>query len=219
MTKSTDSLQTIYRITSLPSQRCQIPQFHHPLPMNSAARLSIFSALVLLLPGCGDPPPPLTKSSIGPGIGPFDARGTYREDWADDPSKWRRPTGQIASVDRPPPNANPLPPSINSVSRPTSNPTTSNDSQPDIQLASRPISRPEATPPSRPISKPEAAPSSKPISKPAARPSTKYHTVNRGDTLSGIAGRYGASVTAIRKANGISGVLIRPGQRLVIPSR
>lgn len=179
--------------------------------MNSATRLSFFSALILLLPGCGDPLPPLTNSNVGPGIGPFDARGTYREDWADDPSKWRRPSGQIASNDRPPPNANPLPPSNNSVSRPVPTPTR----QPDIRLTSQP----SAEPASRRVTKPIAEPISRPASKPVAKPSKKYHTVKRGDTLSGIAGRYGASVTAIRKANSISGNLIRPGQRLVIPSR
>jgi len=216
MKKQTDPPQRICRITWIPSQRCQIPQFAHPLPMNSATRLSIFSAFLLLLPSCGDPPPPLTNSTIGPGIGPFDARGTYREDWADDPSKWRRPSGQLASNDRPPPNANPLPPSANSTSRPISNPTVKPVSQPDVMLPSRPAPRPDAT---TTASRPDATRASRPVPKPVAKPSTKRHTVKRGDTLSGIASRYGASVTAIRRANGISGNLIHPGQRLVIPSR
>ena len=177
--------------------------------MNPALRLSIFSSLILLLlPGCGDPPPPLTS---GPGIGPFDSRGYYREDWADDPSKWRRPTGRIASSDQPPPNANPLPPDNSSVSIPTR--------QPDLRVASLPDSEPSSRPTSRPTSKPVAEPTSRPVSKPVSKPSKKYHTVKRGDSLSAIASRYGASVSSIRQANGISGNLIHPGQKLVIPSR
>jgi membrane-bound lytic murein transglycosylase D len=43
------------------------------------------------------------------------------------------------------------------------------------------------------------------------------HTVRRGDTLAGIARRYGCGGTsALARANGISGpnYLIRPGQRI-----
>jgi cell wall-associated NlpC family hydrolase/LysM repeat protein len=43
------------------------------------------------------------------------------------------------------------------------------------------------------------------------------YTVSRGDTLSGIARRFGTSVQALRSANGLRSDLIRPGQRLVIP--
>lgn len=43
----------------------------------------------------------------------------------------------------------------------------------------------------------------------------KYHTVRSGDTLSGIAGKYGTSVSKICRLNGISAKkVIRPGQRL-----
>lgn len=43
------------------------------------------------------------------------------------------------------------------------------------------------------------------------------HTVKRGDTLGSIAERYGTTVAAIRRANGIKGSNIRAGQRLKIP--
>lgn len=43
-------------------------------------------------------------------------------------------------------------------------------------------------------------------------------TVQRGETLWGIAQTNGTSVGAIQRANGISGHLIYPGQNLVIPN-
>ncbi len=44
------------------------------------------------------------------------------------------------------------------------------------------------------------------------------HTVERGDTLSGLASRYGVTMAAIRQANGLSSDVIRLDQVLVIPS-
>ena len=43
------------------------------------------------------------------------------------------------------------------------------------------------------------------------------HTVVKGDTLYSLSRRYGTSVGAIQRANGISGTLIRIGQRLRMP--
>jgi membrane-bound lytic murein transglycosylase D len=43
-----------------------------------------------------------------------------------------------------------------------------------------------------------------------------YHHVRRGDTLGGIADKYGVSVAALRSANKIRGTLIHPGQDLLI---
>ena len=45
------------------------------------------------------------------------------------------------------------------------------------------------------------------------------YTIRKGDTLSGIAVSFGTSVDALRRENGLSGDLIRPGQVLRIPSR
>jgi LysM repeat protein len=42
------------------------------------------------------------------------------------------------------------------------------------------------------------------------------YVVRAGDTLSGIAARYGTSVAALMRANGLRGSLIYPGQRLTI---
>jgi membrane-bound lytic murein transglycosylase D len=49
----------------------------------------------------------------------------------------------------------------------------------------------------------------------AGAPTT--HVVRRGESLSTIARRYGTSVEALRRRNGIRGSLIRPAQVLVIP--
>lgn len=43
------------------------------------------------------------------------------------------------------------------------------------------------------------------------------HVISRGDTLSGIAQRYNVSTSAIRRANSLSGDVIRVGQTLSIP--
>lgn len=43
-----------------------------------------------------------------------------------------------------------------------------------------------------------------------------YHRVRRGDTLGGIADKYGISVSALRVANKIRGTTIHPGQDLLI---
>ncbi len=55
--------------------------------------------------------------------------------------------------------------------------------------------------------------------KPKPKPTTTRYIVKKGDTLSGIASRYRSSVAGIRRANGISGSLIHPGQSLVVPRR
>ncbi|NJM38380.1 MAG: LysM peptidoglycan-binding domain-containing protein [Akkermansiaceae bacterium] len=78
-----------------------------------------FSVMALMLSSCG------TSSKSGsPGpqavTGPFDRNGNYVEEWADNPSKWRRGSGgsirtsqpeklqEIASADEPPANSVPL---------------------------------------------------------------------------------------------------------------
>lgn len=53
----------------------------------------------------------------------------------------------------------------------------------------------------------------------AAESHTRTHTVAKGETLGGIAQRFGCSPDAIRRANKLRGDLIRIGQRLDIPDR
>jgi LysM repeat protein len=47
--------------------------------------------------------------------------------------------------------------------------------------------------------------------------SSSRHTVRAGDNLYNIAKRYGTTVGAVQKANGMSGAMIKPGQTLKIP--
>ena len=56
----------------------------------------------------------------------------------------------------------------------------------------------------------------------SAKGSGKTHTVTSGQTISGIAAKYGVSTSALMKANGLnqaSARKIRPGQKLKIPSK
>ena len=63
---------------------------------------------------------------------------------------------------------------------------------------------------------PVAAPAPAPVPAPAAPQTT--HTVARGDTLSGIAKKYGATLAAVFEANGLgSGSIIYPGQAITVP--
>lgn len=51
---------------------------------------------------------------------------------------------------------------------------------------------------------------------PEKRVRVVYHHVRKGDTLGGIADKYGVSIAAIKTSNKIRGTLIRPGQDLLI---
>jgi LysM repeat protein len=88
----------------------------------------------------------------------------------------------------------------------TTTPTPSEPTPPPVVATTTP--RPTAT--TQTASRP-ATP------KPKPKPAAKRYTVKKGDTLSRIASRNGTSVAALRRANGISGDLIRPGQVLKLP--
>jgi LysM repeat protein len=53
----------------------------------------------------------------------------------------------------------------------------------------------------------------------AARAATRTHKVRKGDTLTGIAQRYGVSTSAIKSANRMSGSTVKVGQTLRIPAK
>jgi membrane-bound lytic murein transglycosylase D len=57
-----------------------------------------------------------------------------------------------------------------------------------------------------------------PPNEPAPGTTVARHTVRRGDTLSGIARRYGVDVSALQRANGMRGTTVRLGSRLRVPA-
>ncbi len=121
------------------------------------------------------------------GTGPFDRRGNYIEAWADNPAKWR------GGDRKPTPPRTPTP----QPSRPTQ--ATASTQRPTQTAQPRPTAQTQPRPPVRP------------------QPQVRRYTVKRGDTLSAIARRHNTTVAGLRRANGISGDLIRPGQVLRIP--
>jgi LysM repeat protein len=167
-------------------------------------------SVILTFSGCAD------KNSLANdplGTGPFDSRGNYREDWADDPTKWRRPGSRqaaapaddlpvVAANEKPPANATPLAPAVMSAPKP-GGPKPSSTPKPSARAAD---SGPKTV-------------AAKPKPKPKPKPTSTTYVVKKGDTLSGIASRNGSSVAAIRRANGISGSMIHPGDKLKIPRR
>ncbi len=165
--------------------------------------------------------------------GPFDRTGRYIEEWADNPSKWRKGSAdpsphelnsdeipEIAKSEQPPLDSNPLASATPSKS-PLSFFTKKAPSKPKLAAAA-PASAPvvvatksETKPASKAVSK--ATP--KPVAKAKPKPKSKRYLVKNGDSLSLIASRTGSSVSAIKRANGISGTLIRAGQTLTIPGK
>lgn len=169
--------------------------------------------------------------------GPFDKNGNYVEEWADNPTKWRKNGGtpspheiksdelpEIAKNDQPPQNSVPLVTSSASVNKPA--PTISQtqitksksktEKPNQVVVKTRPLEKPTTVTASKPKPKP------KPVlvkAKPKPKPKSTRYVVKQGDSLSAIASRTGASVSAIKAENGISGTMIRPGQSLVIPKR
>jgi len=127
--------------------------------------------------------------------GPFDSNGNYVENWADNAPKrrfsWKKPSTKKTAV----------PPKISSNS--TTRKTTP-------KKAYTPTKK--TTP--RKTSKKSTAKKITPKTKPPV-----FHTVKKGDTLYGLARKYGATVSAIQKANGIKGANISIGKRLIIPRK
>lgn len=94
--------------------------------------------------------------------------------------------------------------------RPTA-PEPEPEPEPPAIVRADPPPRPQISNPTPPPAKPAPKP------KPKPKPSFTFHTVRKGDTLYGLAKRYGTTVGRIQQANGISGSLIRIGQKLKIP--
>ncbi len=209
----------------------------HHLRMKPVFWMPATCALALALTSCGN------SGSGGGGssqasAGPFDGRGNYVEEWADNPSKWRKGGGsasphetrsdrlpEIAKNDQPPQNSNPLPPANVSKPVPVISQTQVTRPQPTAVRSSEVVRTRSSAEKTQSVAvKDKPKPKVKPKAvvakaKVKAKPKSTRYVVKKGDSLSTIASRTGASVTAIKSENGISGTLIRPGQSLVIPKR
>ncbi len=82
-----------------------------------------------------------------------------------------------------------------------------------------PSASPSASPTPSPSPRPSKTPkpSAKPSPSASVAPGGQTYTVKSGDTLSGIAAKYGTTVKAIKDLNGLTSNTIHPGQILKIP--
>lgn len=96
-----------------------------------------------------------------------------------------------------------------STSKPTSSAGSSgSSSKPKPSSSSKPKPKP------KPVVKPKPKPKPKPVP-----PKPIVVTVKKGDTLYGLASRYGTTVSAIKSYNGLSSDTIRDGRTLRIPPK
>ena len=203
---------------------------HHPA-MKPVLCIPATCALALALTSCGNTG---GSGSSQASAGPFDGRGNYVEEWADNPSKWRKGGGspsphemksdrlpEIAKNDQPPQNSNPLPPA--NVSKPVTVISQTQVTKPrpaPVKSQEGVRTRPSADNAEAEVVKTKAKRKAEVVkAKTKAKPKSTRYVVKKGDSLSAIASRTGASVSAIKSENGLSGTLIRPGQSLVIPKR
>lgn len=158
------------------------------------AALSLAPLLVLpLLTQCGTTPAPSTNTVTGP----FDDRGNYIEDWVDKPEKWYRPSSPSEKARK-----DNIAKNIPQKQNPPQREIAKTEQKPTLT-----VTTPKPTPP-----KPKPTPP-----KPKPKPQIVTYTVRKGDTLTKIGRNQGVTVSALRRANGISGDLIKIGQRLKIP--
>ena len=155
---------------------------------------------------------------------PFDANGNYRKDWVKNGSTLpgsanvgsRKSSSSSSSSRTPAPatvasNTRTSPPPARSTSTSTSAPRSISPPRTTV-----PAARSSATGTTAYRPAPAAAPKPKPKPKPTPPPA-RYHKVQAGQTLWAISQKYGVTVAALQRTNGLSGTLIRPGQSLRIP--
>lgn len=174
------------------SQRRFIYQLINPA---SLCQILALSSLIFL-PNCSNSRSvidvPITDG-FQQNYGPFDSNGNYVENWADKAPRRRYvPASTILGKSNKPVL----------VSRPYTPPPSANSSKPTSTNHSTASRSSSSTRQTRTSS--------------SSKPSTR-HTVKRGDTLYGLARKYGTSVSKIQRANSLRGSTIRIGQRLTIP--
>lgn len=141
--------------------------------------------------------------------GPFDENGNYIESWADNPPKRRYISLEQYQQEQQKKHGKKhqyiaaAPP----VQQPPAHVATNTPPQ------HRP--QPQSYTPPKPVSQPKPKPTV--VKAKPKPPAPRTHTVRKGDTLYALSRKYGTSVSAIQKANRISGSNIRIGQKLTIP--
>ena len=166
------------------------------MPNNAFTFLSTL-ALSFFLVSCSGKRTP----DYNPAIGPFDENGNYVEAWADNPPKRNR---------------------FWFSKKKTKEPKVVENEKPTRQVYKKPKqeTRPAPKPTYRPKPKPTYRPKPKVKPKPVkVSPKSRRHKVAKGDTLYGLSRKYGVSVSAIQRANNLSGTNIRIGATLLIPAK
>ena len=160
-----------------------------------------------------------SKAIYHPDVGPFDENGDYVEALADAPVR-----KNIFSRGRKPKEVEPAkPPKVKRVVKATPPPPAPTQAAPPrrVVIAQSPRTAPRTAPRPVPTPRPVAAP--RPAPKPKAvvvKPKKKAplrHIVRKSDTLYGLSRKYGVSVGAIQRANGLRGTTIVTGKSLLIP--
>ena len=146
---------------------------------------------------------------------PFDENGAYRKDWVKANSGGRDPSASPATAAASDTSgSSSISDASGSSSGPTSYPTYAESSAArsgggfvgpagEEQMTHSGAGLPAAT-----VS---------PVSSTVSSSSEKYHKVSSGDTLFALAGRYGTSVSELKRVNGLKSDSIRVGQSLRIP--
>lgn len=166
--------------------------------------------LSLVLIGCSGSGGSSKSGLYNPGMGPFDENGDYVEALADAPvrknnfsrnSSKTKPVPKVAQAKAVPKKPQPQPqPRIVAQAKPRASSPPSPTSP--VQSRSTPVARP--APPQPVLMKP-------------AKPAPLKHRVTSSDTLYGLGRKYGVTVSAIQRANGLSGTTIATGRTLLIP--
>ncbi|MCW1923169.1 LysM peptidoglycan-binding domain-containing protein [Luteolibacter arcticus] len=191
------------------------------------------ASLSLFLNSCVNGGGGLAGASNPSGTGPFDSRGNYVEAWADNPSAWRKGNTEIVEAvpDRPAADVpvttqqtpvlvvNETPETVRTTTtvvykKPTPGSSASLPKPKTTTTVVKTTTKPKT---STAVAKSTPKPTVKKQVVSKSKPKSARHTVRSGENLYNIAKRYGTSVSAIQKANGVKGATIRPGQALVIP--
>lgn len=174
----------------------------------------LFSTTLFIISCSGSGSP-----SYNPDVGPFDEDGNYVEAWADNPPKRGsnlrntepKPVKKSIAKKAPPKVVAPPAPVPIPAPRPAPRPVLVARSIPVPAAVPQPVLLPQPIAPAPVVKKPV-------VSRPTVTaPRVTRHVVTRGDTLYGLSKRYGKSVSAIQRANGISGSKIITGRSYIIP--